>query len=98
MDHSVAIQFGAERYLLGQLSPEERDEYEEHYFGCCECAEDVRLTAAFLDNSQPLLRRPDAKREAAAPLGAGLLAWLWPMPAGAMAAVALLVGVVGYQN
>jgi len=98
MDHSGAIQIGAERYLLGQLDSKVRDEYEEHYFNCGECAEDVRLTAAFLDNAQPLLRRPELKPETAPSMGAGLLAWLWPMPAGAMAAVALLVGVVTYQN
>jgi len=99
MDHSGAIQIGAERYLLGQLGPQEREEYEEHYFNCGECAEDVRLTAAFLDNARPLLQRPELKHESAgASLGAGLLAWLWPMPWGAMAAVALLVGTITYQN
>ena len=40
MDHSGAIQIGAERYLLGQLDSKVREEYEEHYFNCGECAED----------------------------------------------------------
>jgi hypothetical protein len=98
MDHSGAVQIGAERYLLGQLDPQVRDEYEDHYFNCCACAEDVRLTAAFLDNAKPLLQWPDAKRESVASSRSRIFGWLWPMPAGAAAVAMMLLGVVGYQN
>src|SRR6185295_18863596 len=98
MDHSGAIQIGAERYLLGQLDPQVRNEYEEHYFNCGECAEDVRLTAAFLDNAKPLLRWQEAKSEAAVSSGSRFFGWLWPMPAGAVAFALALLGVVSYQN
>src|SRR4051812_38998578 len=97
MDHSGAVQIGAERYLLGQLDPQVRDEYEDHYFNCGECAEDVRLTAAFLDNAKPLLRANEAKRQPA-PFKSRWFGWLWPMPAGAAAFAMMLLGVVGYQN
>lgn len=50
MDHDEAIQRGAvEKYLLNEMPLPERDEFEEHYFDCPACAEDLRATAAFLD-------------------------------------------------
>jgi anti-sigma factor RsiW len=51
MDHREAIRLqAAERYVLGELTKDLRDEYEEHYFDCAECAADVKATAAFVDN------------------------------------------------
>lgn len=35
------------RELFGDL----REQYEEHYFGCSECAEDLELAAAFVENT-----------------------------------------------
>jgi len=43
MEHAEAIDtMAAERYLLGEMTPEDRDAFEEHYFGCGACASDVR--------------------------------------------------------
>src|ERR1700730_4400894 len=43
MDHETAIRVqAAERYLLDEFSPEERTEFEDHFFGCSECADEVR--------------------------------------------------------
>jgi hypothetical protein len=43
MTHTQAIQSAAsERYLLDEMSEVERHAFEEHYFDCAECAEDVR--------------------------------------------------------
>jgi len=45
MDHSEALRLqAAERYVLGELSPELREQYEEHYFTCEECASDVKAS------------------------------------------------------
>ena len=56
MDHSEAVRLGAaERYLLGELSPGLREQFEEHYFGCLECAHDVRAGAAFVDGAREIL-------------------------------------------
>lgn len=39
MDHREAIEIQAvERYLLNELSPEEAESFERHYFECTECA------------------------------------------------------------
>ena len=45
----------SERYLLGELTPELRDAYEEHMFGCTECANDARFGAAFIDHAKVVL-------------------------------------------
>lgn len=38
----------AERYLLNEMSDEQREAFEEHFFGCEACAEDMRSAAAML--------------------------------------------------
>ena len=50
MNHQDATQsMAVEKYVLNELSPELRAEFEEHYFECAECAMDLRATTAFLD-------------------------------------------------
>ena len=53
MEHTQAIQWkAAERYVLGELPSDLREQYEEHFFSCVECAEEVNLAAAFVENSR----------------------------------------------
>jgi hypothetical protein len=48
MNHDDAMEMmAAERYILGELEPAERDAFEEHYFECSVCADDVRDSAKF---------------------------------------------------
>ena len=57
MNHEMAVELQAtERYLLGEFSAEEREAFEEHYFDCAECAEDVRAAAAFRANAKAVFR------------------------------------------
>src|SRR3989442_12900824 len=89
MDHETAVRTGAtERYLLGQLTGEDRDSFEEHYFMCPECAEDARALTVFAANARAVFRQP-----ATGPAPhAGMLASgrvLWPSAA---LTVALLLG------
>ncbi len=99
MDHNEAVRLqAAEKYVLGELPPELRDAYEEHYFDCAECALDVRAAAAFAENARSVLGQ-DAREvdwRAAAPAGGRWLAWLKPMVA--VPALAVLLLVVGYQS
>ena len=102
MDHTAVVrQKMTERYLLGELDSEVRDEFEEHFFDCSECALDVRAGAQFVAHSQKVLAegpepipgrvtslRSRDRRE--------WFAWLRPAFAGP--ALALLLAVVGYQN
>ena len=46
MDHAEAINKGAvERYMLGQLSGSDCEEFEIHFFECQECAQELRAGA-----------------------------------------------------
>ena len=50
MDHQQALATHAvERYLLDELSVADRDAFEEHYFSCADCAEDVRVSSLMRD-------------------------------------------------
>src|ERR1022692_1444688 len=51
MDHSEASRLMAsEKYLLDELPPSEMEAFEEHLFGCHECAMDVRAGSVFLEH------------------------------------------------
>lgn len=98
MDHNEAMHFQAcEKYLLGELSPDLREAYEEHYFSCQECALHLRTTAQFLGASrQVLAAQPAAGTHVAARPSAGWFAWL--KPAIAIPVFAALLLFIGYQN
>jgi hypothetical protein len=105
MEHTEAVQLkAAERYVLGELSGDLRAQYEEHYFGCRECAEDLKLAAAFVENTRAVLesqpvavasREPVSveRRPSASAWFVGLL-----RPAFAVPVFALLLLFAGYQN
>ena len=57
MDHLEAKRLhAAEKYVLGELSADQRDAYEEHYFDCAECAEDVNATVTFVSAGREVFR------------------------------------------
>src|SRR5215469_13758810 len=61
MNHSDAVRLqAAEKYVLGELQGSLRDEYEEHYFDCAECAADLKATAAFVSMSRMAFRNEAA--------------------------------------
>jgi len=63
MDHATAItNSAAERYALNELPDEERESFEEHFFSCEICADDVRSIAIFVDNVKAVLRQPSEPR------------------------------------
>lgn len=102
MDHNEVVrQKLTEKYLLNELEGEQRDEFEEHFFECSECALDIRAGSEFVESSKLVLGQPSeevvavglATRE---PVRQGRWAWFRPQFAGA--ALALLIAVIGYQN
>ncbi len=95
MDHEGAVQTGAvERYVLGEMKPEERELFEEHYFECENCALDVRAATVFAANARALAREEAGKRTEVPNRS-----WRgWFQPAWAPAFAMLLLGVVGYQS
>jgi hypothetical protein len=98
MDHHEAMRRKAvEKYLLDELPPSERDEFEEHFFGCQECAADLRTTAAFLDEAKREFKRAPVSRPAPKVHKKTRFAFLWS-PAFVSPAFALLLLVIVYQN
>jgi hypothetical protein len=114
MEHHEAVEMmAAERYLLGELAPELRDAYEDHLFGCTECAADVKLGAVFIDHAREILPEmtaglPRTEREPVKQAKAkrDWFAWLRPAvqmpgilrPVFMVPAFACLLVLVGYQN
>jgi hypothetical protein len=61
MDHLEAKRLhAAEKYVLGELSADQRDAYEDHYFDCAECAEDVNATLTFVTAGREVFREEPA--------------------------------------
>jgi Putative zinc-finger len=99
MDHTEAIQGRfTERYLLGELTPAQRDQFEEHFFDCAICAEDVQAGAVFVDSARALVRGGPFPEEAASSITQGAFTRFGvPFQAAAWAFVGLLF-VAGYEN
>ena len=103
MNHELSIQCqAAERYLEGALSPAEREAFENHFFECEECAEEVRLGFRFREAVKDVFREEAELSENVAPKQKTRVRfnWFqWIRPAAmAPAAAAVLLAVTGYQN
>jgi hypothetical protein len=61
MEHEQAMKTNAaERYLLGELTETEADSFEDHFFDCRVCAEDIRQGVRMLDAGRAVVK--DEKR------------------------------------
>jgi Putative zinc-finger len=104
MNHNEAIQqMVAERYLLGELTPEQRDAFEEHAFDCRDCSLDLRAGSAFIDTARVELPKlvaasPAPALPTARPIKKKIDWQSWLRPAFAIPAFAALLAVVSYQN
>jgi len=111
MEHDDAIRTqAAERYLLGEMSADEREVYEDHYFSCEACGNELSATVAFVDNARAALAQPfrastvDRADRSQVEGRAREGGWrrLFAAPQGLVpvlsAAVVLLVAVVSYQG
>jgi len=104
MDHSEAVRIhAAEKYVLGKLPKEQHAAYEEHYFDCPACAEEIKTTVAFMESArqvagEEVAQAVDEERLVpAAPRAGGWFGWLL-RPAFAVPVFAALLLLVGYQN
>lgn len=102
MEHQDALrEMSAERYLLGELTGESREIFEEHLFACPLCAADVKAGVAFLQGARAELAVPARSQTAATALKSNrngerwrqLLSPVWLVPALAASLVA-----VAYQS
>jgi hypothetical protein len=96
MEHTQAVETKAvERYLLGELAPSSREEFEKHFFDCQECSEDLRIGTLFLDTTKEALATdPGLGRSRSAPRWR----FQWFQPQYALAACMALLAIICYQN
>src|ERR1700748_330074 len=103
MNHQEAENTKAtERYLLREMTDDERTAFEEHYLDCPECLEAVTFGTDFLDAGREVAAESPAQRTAVTGWRDRLMAAfrsIWqPLPAMAVAA-ALCLAVLGiYQQ
>lgn len=101
MNHDQAVELQlAVKYVLGELPPVQRDEYEDHYIDCPKCAKDVHIATAFADTAREVFRQEAeskvlSRKQAQGRRPASLF---WLRPAFAVPALVALLAVVGYQN
>jgi anti-sigma factor RsiW len=98
MDHQEVIRLAAvENYLLDELPPPQRHEFEEHFFECGLCAKDLRMTAEFLDLTREELRHGPIGGSVPRAVKPSWLELLW-RPMVIAPALAVLLAVIAYQN
>jgi len=97
MDHTEAVRMQAvEKYILGELTPLYRAQFEEHYFDCADCALNLRAGVAFAAASRQYFAESSVPEKVARTPRAGWFNWLKPFVA--VPAFAALLFVIGYQN
>lgn len=109
MDHPEAMQLrAAERYVLGDLSVSEVEEFERHFFDCPQCSEELRLLSVLQENARAVFieQSPGPRTEPVVVVQPAVAPakqpwWkLWQQPwvlAPAFAAIVLAI-LVGYQT
>jgi hypothetical protein len=102
MEHAQAIEIKAvERYLLGEIAPASREEFEEHFFDCKECAEDLRIGTLFLDTAKEVLATDPVSATDPVPgrvRSAPRQRFQWFRPQYALASCMALLAVICYQS
>jgi hypothetical protein len=100
MDHQISTRTqAAERYLLGELEPSEREEFEQHFFSCVECAEDVRTGFLFTESAKAVFREEArAEKPLRLPKRRNWWAFMTLPQLAAMTAGLAIVAFSGYQN
>ena len=104
MDHNEAVQqMAVEQYLLNEMTPDDREDFEAHLFDCAECSLDLRAGAVFLAEAKAQLPGLTTGNPAQDPKPRAKRSWWqgwsgWMQPAFAAPVFATLLLLVGYQN
>jgi anti-sigma factor RsiW len=106
MDHLDADKTKAvERYMLGDLSVSEVEEFERHFFDCPQCSEELRVLTIFQENARAVFGEQDpAPIPPSVPVPKSAAGWwrgfsplFWKQP-WAVALAALVIGIfTGYM-
>src|SRR5262245_54696011 len=109
MTHQEAVDtLAPDRYLLDEMSDSERQAFEDHYFSCHDCVDELRTGAVLIEGTragmaskaaggQVVPMRPPRSKGGNAPSLAAQSAW-FRSPAIGWAVAATLAVVVSYQS
>jgi hypothetical protein len=98
MTHEQALTtLASERYLLDEMSAAERETFEEHYFSCAVCAEDVRTAGLMRDGAKAGLLQEQQHGNASRVVAFRPRQW-YQSAALPWALAATLALVAGYQS
>lgn len=96
MEHAESVEsMAVERYLLGEMPDEERDAFEEHYFACVECGDDVYAGTALVAAVRVRERHPKPQPQPQPRWQPQPRPWLARMAIAAAAAFAIFAGYQG---
>jgi hypothetical protein len=97
MDHRQATEsMAVEKYLLEELTPEVRDQFEEHFFDCNECSIELQTAAGFIDAAKKEFKANPVPKPG--PVSWRKSYWAPLRPALAWSALAASLLVTAYQN
>ena len=98
MTHADAVRtLAAERYLLDEMSEIERFAFEEHFFDCVDCADEVRTGSTMRQAVKSGLLPDTPQAQKVIPIVAARRRWT-PAVVVPWAAAAMLALAVGYQS
>ncbi|HET7107508.1 MAG TPA: zf-HC2 domain-containing protein [Candidatus Acidoferrum sp.] len=100
MNHQEALHLQAvEKYILGELTPELREQFEEHYFDCSECSTELKSLGTFVTASRLVFKDEERSfRMGPHAVGAERPSWFnWLQPVISVPAIMALAAVVVYQ-
>jgi len=100
MDHLEVVRLkAAEKYALGELPPDLREEYEDHYIDCAECTRDLKALATFVTASQMVFQERAVSKAPLHGIRTEPASWFsWLRPAIAVPAIAALAAIVIFQS
>jgi hypothetical protein len=101
MTHEEAVMtMASERYLLDEMAGTERDAFEEHYFTCPECADEVRVGEQMRVRVRDICAADAARWKPPVAFAPRRAASTWRAPKIMLpwAAAAVLLLAVGYQS
>jgi hypothetical protein len=100
MDHQEALRLqAAEKYILGELTPELCEQFEEHYFDCSDCATNLKALGTFITASRLVLEDAEGSPRVAPHVAwAGRPGWFnWLQPVISVPAIMALAAIVVFQ-
>jgi anti-sigma factor RsiW len=94
IDHQQAVNsMMAERYLLGELNEGERNAFEEHFFECSDCFEQVKAGTEFISS----LKKVGTEETAAVPSGWRPAMGQWFRPKSAQILGLMFLGLASFS-